>query len=333
MKVLIIGAGRMGQRHAQGIGEVENVSKIVLVDISHQALASAKELLPKSEKYDFSLIGEVGEDLRFDIGIIASTANNRKESCELAVKLGCKHLLIEKPLGQSLQEYYDLVNFFDSADCKAYANLNMRVYPHSVKLKNDLKTMGQFEGIKNITMNTGSVGIGANGIHYLDFLVFLSDSDSAKIISAEIDENSIPSARGKEFQDFGGRVYIKYFKNEELVLNAFISIGSKSTVFGGWDIVGAHGRITINESTGKRMDYLRKADSCMPIQRYNADYLPPVEENFDSPFLGDLTKFWINGIQAGIETLPSLKEVKLSHTLMFDWLAKSKNHSKLFPIT
>ncbi len=323
----------MGQRHASGIVDVKEISKITIVDISRQAIDTAKETLPESKKCEFLLLEEVQSDSRFNVGIIASTARNRKESCELAVKLGCKHLLIEKPLCQSQQEFDDLLSYFDEIDCKAYANLNMRLYPDYVKLKKDLQTMGQFEGVKNITINTGTVGIGANGIHYLDFLVFLSDADSASIVFAEIDDKNIPSARGKEFQDFGGRVFIKYYKNEKLVLNAFISIGSESTAFGGWDIVGCHGRITINESTGKRLDYLRKVDSSMPIQRYNADYLPPCEVVFDSPFLGDLTKKWVNGIVSGIETLPTLKKATLSHTLMFDWLAQSKSYSNLFPIT
>jgi predicted dehydrogenase len=333
MNILIIGSGRMGQRHATGIVDIEEISKIKIIDISRQALNTAMEVLPESKKFEFHLVEEVEEDLRYHVGIIASTARNRKESCELALKLGCKHLLIEKPLGQSQQEFDDLLRYFDGTDCLAYANLNMRVYPDSVKLKNDLQTMGQFEGVKNITINTGTVGIGANGIHYLDFLIFLSDADSASIIYAEIDEKTIPSARGNEFQDFGGRIFIEYYKNEKLVLNAFISISSESTVFGGWDIIGSNGRITINESTGKRIDYLRKADSTMPIQRYNADYLPPSEMNFDSPFLGDLTKIWVNGILSGVETLPTLKKASLSHKLMFDWLAKSKNFSNSFPIT
>jgi len=323
----------MGQRHASGIANIEEVSRISIVDISVEALSSAKETLPASDKFEFLLRDDIGPEYSFDVGIIAATAQNRMESCEFAVKHGCRHLLIEKPLGQSLSELEELINFFEGTNCKASVNLNMRVYPDSIKLKNDLNTMSQMRGVKNVTINTGTVGIGANGIHYLDYLVFLSGADSAEIMYGEIDKVTIPSARGPQFKDFGGRVFIKFYRAGELLLNAFISIGSKSTVFGGWDIVGAHGRITINESTGKRIDYMRKEDSEMPIQRYNADYQKPVEIPFDSPYLGDLTNIWVRGIIKGEETLPSLKTAVLSHRLMFDWLSFSTDFKRTFPIT
>lgn len=336
MKVLIIGAGRMGMRHAIGIAPVSQINNITMADISIYAIQNAKDQLKDNSnrnKFSYILFDEINLVNDFDCGIIAATAENRIELCQKAVNAGCKYVLVEKPLGQSLGEVNELIAYFSKIGVKAYVNLNMRVYPDSIKLKNDLKLFPQFKGKKSISINTGTVGIGANGIHYLDYLFFLTEADNAEIIAAEIDDITIPSARGIQFKDFGGWCLIRFSKENNEVAKAFISINTESTVFGGWDIVGPNGRITINECSGKRIDYLRDPDSQMPIQRYNADYEQPVESIYYSPMLGDLTRLWIEGLMKNEDLLPSLDEALSSHKLMFEWLQYSKDFQNVFPIT
>ena len=309
MKVLIIGAGRMGMRHATGAASVLQVNEVALADISSTAIDNAKEQvkdIPGAGKFSYHLIEDLIGLKGFDIGIVAATASDRIGLCQKVVQAGCKYILVEKPLGQSISEVHELILFFQKSNAKAFVNLNMRVYPDSLKLKGDIESLPQFQGKKSITINTGTVGISANGIHYLDYLFFLTNADSAKLLSADIDLVTIPSARGPQFKDFGGWCIISLSKANNEVAKAYISVNPESTVFGGWDIVGPHGRITINESSGKRIDYLRNPDSQMPIQRYNADYGQPVETIFDSPMLGDLTRLLIDGLIKSEYLLPSL---------------------------
>ena len=336
MRVLIIGAGRMGMRHALGTASVSQVQEVALADIAVSAIDNAKEQIkniPEADKFSYHLLEGLDGLTGFDIGILAATASDRIGLCQKVVQSGCKYILVEKPLGQSISEVHELISFLRKSDVMAFVNLNMRVYPDSLKLKNDLENLPQFQGKKSITINTGTVGIGANGIHYLDYLFFLTNADSAKLLSADIDSTTIPSARGPQFKDFGGWCVISFFKENNEVAKAYISINPDSTVFGGWDIVGPHGRITINESSGKRIDYLRNTDSQMPIQRYNADYGQSIETIFDSPMLGDLTRLWIEGLIKSEYLLPSLDEALSSHKLMFEWLQYSKEFQDEFPIT
>jgi predicted dehydrogenase len=337
MDVIIIGAGRMGIRHAQGIVAIESVNKIVMVDINQESLDNASSLLLQnlnfnkfhfSLKRDLSLVKE-----RFDIGILASTANNRAELYEFLVTLGCKNILIEKPLGQSYQEVIDFNDIVVKSEVNCFVNLNMRLYDGFIKLRNALGTLPQLKGLKTITVNTGTLGIGANGIHYLDLLYFLLDADEAKVIAAKIDDTIIPSGRGANFCDFGGWSVIEFYKNNVLVGTAILSLSSTSTVFGSWDIVAPHGRIYLNEVEQKRIDTFRKVDSEMPINRYHADYLPAVEVKVEFPFLGDLTSKWLIGLLQGESLLPTIGESMKVHKLMFDWLKHSKTHQKVFPIT
>ena len=71
----------------------------------------------------------------------------------------------------------------------------------------------------------------------------------------------------------------------------------------------------------------------MPVNRYFADYNPPVESTIESPFLGILTAKWVEGLANGINLLPNVKESLRVHELMFEWLKLSKTHKEIFPIT
>ena len=328
----------MGIRHAQGICGMPELSQLCIVDKFEGALANAKDALKNSPGFSntsFMLFDEfIITNQQFDIAILAATSQKRLENCQLLIDKGVKHILVEKPLGQSTAEVKELISFFEEhPNIKGHVNLNMRLYESFISLKNDLQTLPQFDGEKMFTVNTGTIGIGANGIHYLDLLYILFDADDAVIVASEIDDQTVPSARGAEFADFGGWAVIKFYKNKQLLGRAFVSISARSTVFGGWDIVGTHGRITLNEIQQKRIDILRKPDSLMPINRYAADYLEPVEKKIESPFLGELTKIWLQNLIKGNNVLPDLKESAKVHQLMFDWLSASKTHQEHFPIT
>ncbi len=336
MNILIVGAGRMGMRHALGIATIPEVKHIYISDINAEALEQAKVTLEKNEHFD-KFIFQTNDKLTANdylIAILASTADDRIKLVNDIHNLGAKHILVEKPLGQSYKEISELCIFLDEKKINAYVNLNMRLYKDFIKLKNDLNTLPQLIGNKVIMINSGTIGIGANGIHYLDLLFFLLDAVSAEFIAGEIEPSLIPSNRGSHFADFGGWCTINFYnKNQEYIGRAQLSLASTSTAFGGWDIIAPHGRITIDEIAQKRIDHLRKADSAMPIQRYAADYLPPVESRFESPFLGDLTALWVKSIIDGKSILPTCNDSIKTHQLLFKWLSFNSLYKDKYPIT
>ena len=331
-KVLIIGAGRMGIRHLQGVLQVKEIREVTILDINQGALTAAKDVAAGDNRVKYCAVEQFIPQ-PVDICIIASTAGNRKISHELASKCHCKFIMIEKPLGQSYEEVEELVSYFGAFSFTTVVNLNMRLYKPVIKLKQDLLAYPQFYGEKVITLNTGTLGIGCNGIHYMDFMFFILNANRAEIVAAEVDDEIIPSGRGVEFCDFGGWSIVKYYNDENLLAKVFFSMSSKSTVFGGWEIVAPCGRIIIDEIAQKRINVLRKEDSQMPLNRYAADYLPYTEEPFVAPFLGDLTAQWVTELLKGNNVLPRINESLKAHRLMFNWLAYSKNYNKIFPIT
>ena len=335
MRLLITGAGRMGIRHAMGALQSDAVESLTMMDIAPAALENAQAQLSTSgreKELRFILPGDLSGS--YDAVIMSSTASDRLGACRDVLSLSPRNLLIEKPLGQSLGDVTALTDALSSMkDLHVSVNLNMRMYPFVKTLKSDINSLPQFEGLKYINFTGGTLGIGANGIHYLDFIYFLLDADDAEVVAASIDDNMIPSGRGPAFGDFGGWACIHFRKGGVLVGKSLLLLSSSSTVFGGWEIIGSHGRIRLNEIEGERVDILRRADSEMPMNRYAADYLPPVTTKIESPFLGDLTREWLNGIAAGKQLLPSLDQSVRVHKLMFDWLSHSTKKFEKYPIT
>lgn len=338
INILIIGAGRMGIRHAEGICKLTEVRAITIVDNSEKSIENAINHFSTNSLFEkINIINNeklINSTEKFEIGIIATTANNRIELLTLLVDLGCKQILVEKPLSQSFDQLVDFNSAVVNLGVSCFVNLNMRLNDCFLKLYNDIKILKQFQGEKTVTINTGTIGIGANGIHYLDYLLFLFEADEAKIVAAEIQEELISSGRGENFYDFGGWCVIKFYKQSNYLGKAMLSLSSTSSVFGSWEIVGPHGRIYFNEVEQNRIDLLRNENSLMPLNRYHADYLKPAIRSFESPFLGDLTNKWLKTlINENISLLPTIEQSLDAHKLMFDWLEHSKKYSKIFPIT
>jgi predicted dehydrogenase len=304
-------------------------------DISSEALEKAKgELEGRWNGKTVDFVPSTSLTGTFDVVIMATTATDRLESCRNMLAFSPARLLVEKPLGQSYEEVESVSRLLSShPGVKACVNLNTRMYPFIADLKRDLSSMPQFEGCKYINYSGGTLGIGANGIHYLDLIFHLLDADEAEFKHGEVDDNMIPSGRGPAFGDFGGWASIHFSRGGRLVGKSLIMLSSTSTVFGGWEFIGTHGRIRINELEGTRTDILRRPDSVLPINRYAGDYMEPVTRAIQSPALSDLTCRWLDGIAGGHDLLPGLHESLTVHKVMFDWLSASRTHKGSFPIT
>lgn len=339
MKVLVLGAGRMGLRHCFGVLKVARIKNLFVVDVNRSALENAKiQLEDKKNKVNVSyhtLEEFLNSKSDLNIVIVAATAGNRVELCEKLLSFSPKYFLIEKPLGQSYKQVEQLIAFFNKHhEIKAFVNLNTRLYKGYQKLKNDLQNLKQLKGHLTISINTGTVGIGANGIHYIDLIKYLTDASSIKIVTAFIDDTIIPSGRGSDFADFGGYAVLDYLNsNEQVLARVHLILSSKSTVLGPWEFVGANGRVLIDEFEQTRFNKYRKADSELPVQRYAGDYLPMETEKFEVPFLNDLTEEWLNQLLNGQFILPEIKETLVVHNAMFEWLNHSNSFKNEFPIT
>jgi predicted dehydrogenase len=337
LKVLIVGAGRMGMRHCIGVLALNEVALVIVTDLRSEAIEAARtQFSNKGDlRVEFILWDElIDRSCEVDLVILATTPSERVETCKALEKFSPRFFLIEKPLGQSLEQVEALCRYFgERKQVTAFVNLNTRLYPSYQKLKKDLEVLPQFKGPLSISINTGTVGIGANGIHYVDLLKFLTGAVSISVLNASINEDEIPSGRGGSFSDFGGYAILDYLDtNEKLLARAYLVLNSHSTAIGPWEILGCNGRVSIDELEQTRRNKLRKTESTLPVQRYAADYLQMETEEFRMPLLQELTEVWLKAMINGDNILPTVEESYKVHKVLFEWLGKAKNYQTVFPI-
>lgn len=328
----------MGVRHAQGLLSCDFVRSVEISDSNPDALSRAQADLQRNEhflKCSFRDSESVfTQSAKVDVVVVATTAMGRLGTLQKVYQLKPQVVLVEKPLGQSFQEVTDLVDLANSHPVKTFSNLNMRLYDYFKALREDLISVPQLAGFKNVTINSGAVGIGANGIHYIDLLVYLFGAASVTVERAFVEDDLIASGRGAQFSDFGGYACFLFLAASGAPLGrALVAIHATSSVLGAWEVVAPNARVRIDEICQKRYNHYRRPESQLPPYRYGADYFEEEVTSIKIPEMADLTKQWLEAFVAKRELLPTVQDSLLVHNLLFSWLSASAKYSDRFPIT
>ena len=132
LKIGVIGAGHLGKFHLNNWAVIEGAQLIGFCDTDD---ANAKQI---SEKYKLPRFEHVEEliDACDALDIVAPTSFHF-ELCELAIKKG-KHVFVEKPLANTMEEAKDLVKLAKEANIKFQVGHVERFNPAFLALKNQV---------------------------------------------------------------------------------------------------------------------------------------------------------------------------------------------------
>lgn len=332
MKILLVGTGMMGQRHISSLfNNVKNLD-LVIYDKNNKTLQKIKSIWGEKIGLYANSLEEINDT--FDGAVISTNAKNRKEIIRSVLEMGVKNLLIEKPVEQSLERFYDTVKLFDNSRAKGYVNFTRRCFDKYEYFYDLINNAPQFKGKKVITILGGALGIGCNGIHLIDLVIKLLDPSSYKIKMAQISDEIVLSGRGKEFTDFGGKVLIEFYDmDKNMISELFIFLASYSSAPSFMSILGKHARVDIDEAQGKYKLTMRKPDSKLPVYRYYGDYDGVNTFDLNLPDLDVGVKEWLKSFQGEKIRLPEVRDTSMAHKIIFEWLGYSKKYKGVFPIT
>jgi predicted dehydrogenase len=340
MRLLLIGAGSMGIRHIRSIVNLLKPEvSLVVIDSNQEAVKNVQEMFSSSiDQISFTTLEEVSG--YFDGAVVSTSAMNRKEIIQkLVVDHGIKNLLIEKPVEQSYASVCHIVDILDQYNAKAYVNFIRRPVPQYQRLLEIVQDYSQFNsGVNEINISGGAVGIGANGIHLIDFVVWFVNAFSYRIKYAQISPDLIPSGRGKHYSDFGGLALIDLFDvSGKLKAKTYFNLSSQSSIPYSFTINGPHARLTIDEFQKTYTLTMREELSVLPYYRYFTDYSPietyPLELDLEQVVEVMGIQEWSKSFKNQKVRLPEVKETLLAHRILFDWLEYSNEFSNRFPIT
>lgn len=110
----LVGFGAWGQHHANAIKVTEGVDLVAIAARSDSSIAAAKEVYPSADVYtDFNqLIAR--DDLDF---VDVAVPSHLHHAVATAVLGSGKHLLLEKPMGVSLDECDDMIRLANEKKC------------------------------------------------------------------------------------------------------------------------------------------------------------------------------------------------------------------------
>ncbi|MES1224411.1 MAG: Gfo/Idh/MocA family oxidoreductase [Bacteroidota bacterium] len=130
LKVGVFGTGHLGKFHLNNWKEIAGIELVGFYDPDD---TTAKEV---SEKYQLPRFLDVDTLLAaIDIADIVAPTNYHFDLCEKAIKKG-KHVFVEKPLANTMEEAHDLVKLVKESDVKLQVGHVERFNPAFLAVKN-----------------------------------------------------------------------------------------------------------------------------------------------------------------------------------------------------
>lgn len=202
----ILGCGNIGSRHLQGLLKLDAPLKIHVYDPSPEslklALARATEIPCTAKTIQLHSQTESLPE-QIDLAIIASLSVGRVPLVEVAVSRGCKYLIVEKIVCQSMAEYERILDLCREGQTKGWVNFQARYFGGYERLKGQILAAGK---VSTLAAYGGNLGLASNGIHYLDTFSFLSGAQDLHICDVRLDDELHPSPRGCGLIDFSGTI-------------------------------------------------------------------------------------------------------------------------------
>ncbi|MFX1238060.1 MAG: Gfo/Idh/MocA family oxidoreductase [Promethearchaeota archaeon] len=221
-KVAIIGTGNLGSRHLQALKTVKEHLRIFVVDPSPDSLNIAKvrynSLPPRDHPHEVQYYQKIKKfDNEIDLAIVATNSDVRRHVIEQLLKLNyVKYLILEKILFQKIDDYYSIQDLFKEKNCKVWIDCTRRIIP---VYKSTIKSW--FDKLKILFVVSGSqFGIMSTIIHYIDYMVYLTECDKFTVDTTYLDPVLIQSKRNK-FLELTGILQTRFENGSHGVFSCF----------------------------------------------------------------------------------------------------------------
>jgi len=296
--------GMMGRRHLKGLARAGFT--VFAYDPDPAAYATARAELAQAGLPADCLCSDAVLPESLDVAVFSETTTARLGNFRrLLSRTRVGRVLLEKPISADPDEY---ATFLDVAREHGVAertqvNFIRRTWPHVRRLADLCAGERQFA----VTLNGGAVGLGCNGIHYLDTFLCLAGDEIPAVRWAALSTEPVKSGRGSQFEDFGGDFVLEGSRGR---LFASLSAGSSANVV--MTVRGSHFMALVDFGDMQWKLSCRKGDSALPLYRYGADYELVEQGRLVLPAMDSLTEDW----SLGRIQLPTLERGLAAHHLL-----------------
>ena len=303
-KAYISALGLMGRRHLKALIKIGCI--VEAYDPNVDVFELAKSEL-KKEGLNYKNFLQVTKPYgKYDFAIFAETAlsrfNNFKYFLENAQ---ADKILLEKPLSSNPSEFHSFLKLAREKHVEQIIQVNLvrRSWPHIKKINEYCKNEEEFV----MTVNGGAIGLGCNGIHFIDNFVLFSGNERPTLKWVKLSKDIVESGRGKQFHDFGGNFIAESTRGTFL---ASMTANSSANVV--MTVKGKNFMIQVDYNTLSWKILKRNSNIDLPLYRYGSEYKIIEDGIFKLPSVDYLIEGWTKGNI----NLPDLETSLLSHELL-----------------
>lgn len=260
---MLVGAGRMGQAHAQALREL-GITLSAVCDRRAEARDGLGEAfgVPAARRFaDATAMFETAGAP--DLVVIATTADTHCALTCDAARAGASAILCEKPMAGSLEECDAMIQACHRADARLAINHQMRFMDQYRVVKEELAS-GRLGRLGSMNVVGGAFGLAMNGSHYIEAFHFLTGSRPARA-AAYFTGDPIPNPRGPDFFDQGGDFRFVADSGQRLSLSIGHDQGHGMTAI----YAAERGHMFVDEMQGEAVVTTRKPEHRdAPTTRY-----------------------------------------------------------------
>ena len=305
----VVGFGRMGKIHfkaAQDLGI--SVTSIIDPNLNASNDIDSKTLIMKS----------LHDCPATDLFIVSTTTNVRIGLLEQIFEKKPKYILLEKPIGSSVQSIKMLLKKNRSNKINFAVNHQMRYFLHGDYLKQVLQDK-RFGELVDINLIGSNFGLAMNGSHFIEFFKWLLDEEIVSVSSKLGFQKSL-NPRGSQFKDYCGELRAVTYSNLPIYISFPESAGHGILTIYNFNFA----KIIVDELTGSMQVKTRSsADFDLPTTRYGLKS-SQLNYEFPIPSLEALSRDLIrNLINEG--PVPSLEDGVYTLKVIFSAILSSKN--------
>ena len=214
MNILIVGFGNMGCRHAQSLAKSKRNKFFVIENNAANIEYYSKKVGIDSK--ELNIIENISTNLSYiDVAIVATPARPRLEISKKLVESGIKHILLEKVVFQSVNQFLEFEKLLGERDSLAYCNFVSRYYPNYVEIKSSIGSGHQVI----MTVIGGDFDIGCNALHYIDLFEYLTGSESI-LVDSSLECTDQLHKRGSEYRELRGKLDFASKNGDRLFISA-----------------------------------------------------------------------------------------------------------------
>lgn len=196
MRVVVIGCGNLGSRHAESLSKHQEVTSITLVDPSYEGLIKSTAIV-RDTGFNGAVLAltDIAElSGEYSLAVVSTSSTERAESLQLLMRYANPEaILLEKLLSPNSEELVKIKELVHGSQSKFWVNCPMPYFSHYKEIWDILQTQLESSQL-TYKVSAGNLGLISNSIHYLDHFSHLTGRE---VINVSLSPNAevIPSKR------------------------------------------------------------------------------------------------------------------------------------------